>query len=159
MERLSSGTAVAAQRQLTVRKLLCPAGTVAPSRPKLEDDDAQSEAVPAADEPAFDWFRNWWPIALEADLDFERPNALQLLGKDIAVWRDTEGTWHAVHDLCPHRCLAGPVKSMFALLCCCTVVPTADCSGWELHAARRSSGLIAAKAVHSCTSAAFPAHQ
>ena len=86
-------------------------GTVAPSPPTVDENAVEPDAVLAPDEPAFDWGRNWWPIAMERDLDEDRPNALQLLGKDIAVWKDTEGTWHAVHDQCPHRCASTAVWS------------------------------------------------
>ena len=98
-----------------------------------------TEAEPAADEPAFDWFRNWWPIALEADLDFERPNALQLLGKDIAVWRDVEGSWHAVHDLCPHRCVAGATRHCYGFVLTLFIAAKPDLL--RLRAAMRYDGL------------------
>ncbi len=76
---------------------------MAPSPPTHDEHAIEPDAVLAPDEPAFDWGRNWWPIAIVGDLDEDRPNALQLLGRDIAVWKDAEGTWHAVHDQCPHR--------------------------------------------------------
>ena len=66
---------------------------------------ADPEAAAAGeDQPAFDWARNWYPVALESNLSTDRPNAIQLLGKQIAVWRDgAGGAWHAVEDRCPHR--------------------------------------------------------
>jgi nitrite reductase/ring-hydroxylating ferredoxin subunit len=29
------------------------------------------------------------------------------VGKDLAVWRDNKGTWHAFEDACPHRLVEG----------------------------------------------------
>lgn len=78
------------------------AGTAAPSAPVLSDD-VQQESHAASEPPAFDWARNWYPVALTGDLNTERPSSLQLLGKQIAVWRDLSGVWNAVEDRCPHR--------------------------------------------------------
>jgi hypothetical protein len=35
-------------------------------------------------------------------LSKERPNAIELLGKNLVVWYN-EGTWTCFEDLCPHR--------------------------------------------------------
>ena len=77
-------------------------GTTAPSAP-VQSDDPQQGAQAASEPPAFDWARNWYPVALVGDLETERPNSLQLLGRHIAVWREPSGAWRAVEDKCPHR--------------------------------------------------------
>ena len=88
----------------------CVTGTVAPADlPAAADDElrAQLESKLSAQQEGagYDWARNWYPVATVSDLETERPNSLQLLGKQIAVWRDgASGAWHAVEDRCPHRC-------------------------------------------------------
>ena len=37
-------------------------------------------------------------------VDAARPHAVQVLGRDLVVWRDPiSGSWHAGDDACPHR--------------------------------------------------------
>jgi phenylpropionate dioxygenase-like ring-hydroxylating dioxygenase large terminal subunit len=42
------------------------------------------------------------PVALADDLGAE-PLAVQLLGQDVVLWRDSRGGVHAADDRCPHR--------------------------------------------------------
>jgi len=42
------------------------------------------------------------PVAQMSDLA-DRPLALQLLGQDLVLWRDSKGAVHAAADRCPHR--------------------------------------------------------
>ncbi len=51
----------------------------------------------------FDWERQWYPMAFVVDLDPSRPHAIQLLGKDLVLWRDGAGEWRCFEDRCPHR--------------------------------------------------------
>jgi phenylpropionate dioxygenase-like ring-hydroxylating dioxygenase large terminal subunit len=44
----------------------------------------------------------WYPIC-PSDFVKERPISVRRLGYKIAVWRDAEGTPHALEDHCPHR--------------------------------------------------------
>jgi phenylpropionate dioxygenase-like ring-hydroxylating dioxygenase large terminal subunit len=44
----------------------------------------------------------WWPLALEGDLQ-EQPLALQLLGRELVLWRDATGEPVVMKDQCPHR--------------------------------------------------------
>lgn len=60
------------------------------------------ESVHSQGEP-FLWEKQWYPLAYEGDLDPTRPHPVQLLGKDLVLWRDGEGAWHCFEDLCPHR--------------------------------------------------------
>ena len=54
----------------------------------------------------FSWTQQWYPLAPVDDLDSTRPNAAQLLGRRLVLWRDAGGDWRAFEDLCPHRCAA-----------------------------------------------------
>ena len=44
----------------------------------------------------------WYPIC-PSDFIAEKPISLRRLGKKIALWRDSNGTLHALEDHCPHR--------------------------------------------------------
>lgn len=37
-------------------------------------------------------------------LDTKRPTHHTICGIDLAVWRDGNGQWSALSDMCPHRC-------------------------------------------------------
>jgi hypothetical protein len=52
---------------------------------------------------AFDWVRQWYPLAFVEDLDPGRPHAVELLGKRLVLWRDAQQQWRAFEDRCPHR--------------------------------------------------------
>ena len=59
------------------------------------------------------WDRCWYPVAVEDLLDPKRPNAIQLLGRDLVLWKDGEGMWRCAEDVCPHRqvALSGKVQT------------------------------------------------
>lgn len=39
-------------------------------------------------------------------IDPARPHAIELLGKQLVLWRDGAGRWQCMQDACPHRCEA-----------------------------------------------------
>ncbi|HET6551355.1 MAG TPA: aromatic ring-hydroxylating dioxygenase subunit alpha, partial [Solirubrobacter sp.] len=58
---------------------------------------------PPAAAPDFDALRSCWhPVAYARELAGE-PKRVRLLGEDVALWRDSRGTPHALRDLCIHR--------------------------------------------------------
>ncbi|MGI0486667.1 Rieske 2Fe-2S domain-containing protein [Pantanalinema rosaneae CENA516] len=68
----------------------------------------------------FQWTKQWYPIAVVEFLDPSRPHALQLLGKNLVVWRDSSQQWHCFEDACPHRLAPlseGRVEPDGTLLC------------------------------------------
>lgn len=71
----------------------------------FETNVARPESAPAANDhvSTFPWIDHWYPVAVVDDLDSRRPHATHLLGIPLAIWRDTQGAWHAVEDKCPHR--------------------------------------------------------
>ena len=72
------------------------------------------------EEGIFQWTKQWYPVAVVDFLDPSRPQAMQLLGKDIVLWRDASGKWCCFEDFCPHRLAPlseGRVESDGTLLC------------------------------------------
>ncbi|KAK9843752.1 hypothetical protein WJX81_004916 [Elliptochloris bilobata] len=51
----------------------------------------------------FNWLKQWYPLAVVADLDPARPHGVQLLGRRLVLWRSGDGVWRATEDCCPHR--------------------------------------------------------
>lgn len=90
------------------------AGTAAPAPPA----DAPAGPAPASRAPAadavrqevkgggFDWSKSWYPAAAEEHLDPAKPHRVTLMGRELVLWRDGSGTWHAQDDACPHRLAA-----------------------------------------------------
>jgi phenylpropionate dioxygenase-like ring-hydroxylating dioxygenase large terminal subunit len=80
----------------------------------LKDEQQQPEAE------IFSWTKQWYPVAVVEFLDPARPHGMQLLGKDIVLWRDGTGNWRCFEDFCPHRLAPlseGRVESDGTLLC------------------------------------------
>ncbi|MEM8807921.1 MAG: Rieske 2Fe-2S domain-containing protein [Cyanobacteria bacterium P01_G01_bin.38] len=70
--------------------------------------------------PSFQWAKQWYPVAVIEFLDPSRPHAIQLLGKDLVLWRDGSQTWRCFEDACPHRLAPlseGRVETDGTLLC------------------------------------------
>ncbi|MDJ0677049.1 MAG: Rieske 2Fe-2S domain-containing protein [Calothrix sp. MO_167.B42] len=71
-------------------------------------------------EEIFQWTKQWYPVAIVEFLDPSKPHSMQLLGKNIVLWRDKQGKWSCFEDLCPHRLVRlseGRVESDGTLLC------------------------------------------
>lgn len=51
----------------------------------------------------FKWTSYWYPVHVLESIDPSRPHALQLLGKQLVLWRDGQGKWQCMEDACPHR--------------------------------------------------------
>ncbi|BCL36531.1 Rieske 2Fe-2S domain-containing protein [Nostoc sp. MS1] len=79
-----------------------------------DDEELQVE------EKVFQWTKQWYPMAVVEYLDPSRPHRMQLLGKDIVLWRDGSGQWRCFEDVCPHRLVPlseGRVEADGTLLC------------------------------------------
>jgi phenylpropionate dioxygenase-like ring-hydroxylating dioxygenase large terminal subunit len=73
---------------------------MAPSTPLPQQlDDYEQKR----DEEPFVWRDHWYPVSLIEDLDPSVPTAFQLLGRELVVWKDSEGEWRVFLDKCPHR--------------------------------------------------------
>ena len=70
-------------------------------------------------EEPFVWTKQWWAVSLLDALSKERPNAIELLGKNMVVWYEAgSGSWNCFEDLCPHR-LAPLSGRLVGSKCCC----------------------------------------
>jgi phenylpropionate dioxygenase-like ring-hydroxylating dioxygenase large terminal subunit len=68
----------------------------------------------------FQWTKQWYPVAVTEFLDPSQPHGMQLLGKEIVLWRDGTGKWQCFEDACPHRLAPlseGRVEKDGTLLC------------------------------------------
>lgn len=91
-------------------------GAMPPSEPL----DVAMDSWQVETEETFQWIKQWYPIAVIEFLDPSRPQALQLLGKDVVIWRDSAKQWHCFADACPHRLAPlseGRVEPDGTLLC------------------------------------------
>ncbi|MEL6604925.1 MAG: Rieske 2Fe-2S domain-containing protein [Cyanobacteria bacterium J06614_10] len=96
--------------------------SVAEELPNCEpDNEADSKrASDFADDGFFQWTKQWYPMAAVACLDPQKPHAMQLLGKNVVLWRDGTQTWRCFEDACPHRLAPlseGRVEADGTLLC------------------------------------------
>ena len=64
-------------------------------------EEAQEQQEKSAE--AFVWRDHWYPVSLIEDLDPSVPTPFQLLGRELVVWKDTQGEWRVFLDKCPHR--------------------------------------------------------
>lgn len=55
-----------------------------------------------AQEGIFQWTKQWYAVAVVEFLDPSRPHAMQLLGKDIVLWRDGSNKYSTL--LCLPKC-------------------------------------------------------
>ena len=97
-------------------------------------------AVVEANPDAWSWTRQWYPVAVADLLDETKPHATSLLGVDLVVWKNGQGSWSVFEDKCPHRMAPlteGRVESDGTLLCAyhawrfdgdgkCTAMPQAS---------------------------------
>ncbi|XP_072988844.1 protochlorophyllide-dependent translocon component 52, chloroplastic-like [Typha latifolia] len=110
--------------------------------------DAAASPFDAADEGKFDWYSQWYPVALVADLDKRAPHAKTVMGLDLVVWWDrAAGKWQVFDDRCPHRLAPlseGRVDPWGRLQCVyhgwcfdgngsCKYIPQAPASGPPVH--------------------------
>lgn len=93
-----------------------------------------------ADDPKFQWQKNWYPCHVIDGLDPTRPTRYSLLGIDMVFWKDGSGEWKALEDKCSHRLAPlsqGRVEEDGTLLCAyhawrfdgdgqCVSIPQAD---------------------------------
>lgn len=97
------------------------------SRLRMQDLAAPPAiAESAADDAAltrerFDFTKQWYPLAVLEFLAENAPHPIQLLGKDLVMWKDRiSGKWNVFEDACPHRLAPlseGRVEADGTLLC------------------------------------------
>ncbi|HEY9871981.1 MAG TPA: Rieske 2Fe-2S domain-containing protein, partial [Candidatus Obscuribacterales bacterium] len=65
---------------------------------RQDNTSATKAQFKAEEEQTFQWTKQWYPVAVVDFLDPSRPYAMQLLGKDIVLWRDGVGIWRCFED-------------------------------------------------------------
>ncbi|KAJ6340853.1 hypothetical protein OIU78_009098 [Salix suchowensis] len=77
--------------------------TAMPSSPSfVSKPEPELEADSRAEK--FDWYAHWYPVMPVCDLDKRAPHAKKVMGLDIVVWWDKNGSsWRVFKDACPHR--------------------------------------------------------
>ena len=91
---LTTAAAVAACRYLSCRQEAAPVAAAA----------AAPAASATADDPGdFKWTEHWYPVHTLESADPARPHAVELLGRQLVLWRDGQGQWQCMEDACPHR--------------------------------------------------------
>lgn len=68
---------------------------------------------------SFPWFKNWYAMGVESQLEEGRPHEINLLGKRLVLWYNGK-EWSALDDACPHRMAPlseGRVEKDGTLLC------------------------------------------
>ncbi|KAM3572772.1 hypothetical protein VYU27_005246 [Nannochloropsis oceanica] len=122
---------------------------------------------------AFDWWKQWYPVALTRDLDSAVPTKVTLLGRDLVLWKEgavaaaasgNPPAWRCFIDRCPHRMAPlseGRVDSKTGHLQCayhgwefggsgaCSKIPQADPDADQSEATARRSRRACATALPS----------
>ncbi len=51
----------------------------------------------------FSWTKQWYPVTPVSYLDISSPTPINLLGKNLVIWRNPQQQWIAMDDRCPHK--------------------------------------------------------
>ena len=76
------------------------------SKGTLENNNTEIGEIPAGgtDPNRFDVKEAWYPIHYIQDLDRSKLTRFTLIGKDVLIWWDKQGScWRVFEDKCPHR--------------------------------------------------------
>ena len=80
----------------------------------------KSDSIQESSEKLFEWTKQWYPVAVADFLDSKKPHSIQLLGKELVLWRDKNNNWHCWDNFCPHRGVPlseGRIEDDGTLLC------------------------------------------
>ncbi|XP_004308605.1 PREDICTED: protochlorophyllide-dependent translocon component 52, chloroplastic-like [Fragaria vesca subsp. vesca] len=116
-----------------------------------------SSAVPQVETQTqgekFDWYAHWYPLMPVCDLDKRVPHAKKVLGIDVVVWWDRNGSaWKVFDDACPHRLAPlseGRIDQWGRLQCVyhgwcfngsgdCKFIPQAPTDGPPVHTSKKA---------------------
>ena len=73
-----------------------------------------------SEQKLFQWTKQWYPVAVTEYLEPSQPHGIELLGKKLVLWRDSQEQWHCFEDACPHRLVPlsqGRIEPNDTLLC------------------------------------------
>ncbi len=112
---------VTASAVIFVNKVFPKSMTIKANSTKLNKSlDNSKKKVHFKQDETFQWTKQWYPVAVVEFLAPSRPHKIQLLGKELVLWRDGSGKWRCFEDFCPHRLAPlseGRVESDGTLLC------------------------------------------
>eukprot|EP00882_Tetradesmus_deserticola_P014190 GHRQ01015081.1.p1 GENE.GHRQ01015081.1~~GHRQ01015081.1.p1 ORF type:complete len:316 (+),score=77.33 GHRQ01015081.1:348-1295(+) len=77
--------------------------TASPAQQQPVQEQKHQQQQQRQESGSFNWHRAWYPVAIVSQLHEARPTATQLLGMDMVIWRDGNGSWVVFEDRCPHR--------------------------------------------------------
>lgn len=124
---------------------------------KLRSDSTERSHLPSKPAQPYSWTKQWYPVAIVADLPTDRPTAIKLLGKDLVIWTSGRGQWQCFDNICPHRSVPlseGRIESDNTLQCAyhgwrfdseghCTKVPQAESKDEESRIMHQSKACVA----------------
>lgn len=74
---------------------------------KYQDTSRQFDQLLATESTAFSWLDQWYPVALEIDLERRKPvpTPFYIFGQRFVIWRtrNKRQRWAIFRDVCPHR--------------------------------------------------------
>lgn len=92
-----------------------------PASEDLSQSKVGAKETETLQRESFDFTQQWYPMAVAEFIDEKKPYPIQLLGKELVVWKDmTTGKWSVFEDACPHRLAPlseGRVEPDGTLLC------------------------------------------
>ena len=92
-----------------------------PSTEDLSESKPRPQETQTLQREKFDFTQQWYPLAVAEFIDEKKPYPIQLLGKELVIWKDkTTGKWSVFEDACPHRLAPlseGRVEDDGTLLC------------------------------------------
>ncbi|KAJ9697728.1 hypothetical protein PVL29_007041 [Vitis rotundifolia] len=115
-------------------------------------------------EEKFDWFSQWYPVALVCDLDKRKPHSKRVIGLDVVVWWDrNESEWKVFDDACAHRLAPlseGRIDQWGRLQCVyhgwcfngsgdCKFIPQAPPDGPPVHTLKKARAAVYPSAVQN----------
>lgn len=154
VRRLASLPTLRPSRSLGHRQVAT--STTLPSNPTVQDPIQLDENSPNGQGPTFDWDKAWYPVQYVRNLDVDRPNRIELLGRWFVVWKGLSGSWNVMDDQCPHRLVPlseGRIENDGNLLCAyhawrfdetgkCVKIPQADSAKAEESACKSKQSRV-----------------
>uniref|UniRef100_A0A7I4D6Q8 Rieske domain-containing protein n=1 Tax=Physcomitrium patens TaxID=3218 RepID=A0A7I4D6Q8_PHYPA len=124
------------------------------TRQAMVEKPEAPEVQRSSEESAFNWNTQWYPVAVERDLDKNSPHPATILGRPLAIWWDkSTSKWQVYDDQCPHRLAPlseGSISEEGHLRCSyhgwtfkgdsgeCTGIPQAPKDGKQRHRSKRA---------------------
>lgn len=70
----------------------------------LRIPQSHPEPSPSPKQEIFDWYEQWYPLAITEDLCKHQPTPIKILDIDLVIWYSVKSSsWTVFQDRCPHR--------------------------------------------------------